>query len=196
MRGLEQIPWLYDLTASLGDAFGVGRWRDLLIQGAEGRVLEVGVGTGRNLPRYRTPHTVVGSDIELRTLLRARRRHPGTHLIVASVDALPFPNHTFDTAVSSLVFCSVPRPVHGLCEIARVLTPAGSLRMMEHVRHTRHWRARIQDWIQPGWTRFTGGCHPNRDTERSLQLAGYRIEASTRRAKGAMRLLTARPRDA
>ena len=73
-----------------------------------------------------------------------------------------------------------------------MLRPGGQLRALEHVRSLRPWRARLQDAIQPAWTRLAGGCHPNRDTERAVQAAGFAIETEGRRADGTMRRFAAR----
>ncbi len=192
MRGLEQIPWLYDGLMSLVEPFGMGRWRRRLIADTRGRVLEVGCGTGRNLPLYADGVDVVGSDLRLDLLLRARQRAPATVLVAASAEALPFRSRSFASVVSSLVFCSVPRPLVGLREIARVLESGGTLAMMEHVRHTRPFGAWSQDRLQPVWTWLSGGCHINRDTERSVVEAGFTIDPTRRRARGTLRLLWAR----
>ncbi|RMH18129.1 MAG: class I SAM-dependent methyltransferase [Acidobacteria bacterium] len=191
MRGLEQIPWLYDATMALMEPFGLGLWRRRLLATVRGRVLEVGCGTGRNLPSYRG--RPVGIDLHLDLLLRARRRAPEALLVMASVEALPFRDRSFDTVVSSLVFCSVPQPRRGLAEIARVLAPGGTLRMLEHVRLRSRLGGRLQDLIQPLWTRLTGGCHPNRDTEATVRAAGFVVDPKSRRARGTMRLFSARP---
>ncbi|MBI3634744.1 MAG: class I SAM-dependent methyltransferase [Candidatus Rokubacteria bacterium] len=192
MRGLEQIPWLYDGLCALIERTGLGEWRRRLVAGARGRALDLGCGTGRNLPLYGPGVTVVGLDPAFDSLLRARRRAPGVPLVRASAEALPFRDGVFDTVVSGLVFCSVPNPRRGLAEVRRVLRPGGALRMLEHVRATTPWRARLQDVVQPAWTRWSGGCHPNRDTERTVAAAGFTIDAATRRAKGTMRLVEAR----
>lgn len=211
MPGLEQIPWLYDALMDWTEPFGIGRWRRRLLDGARGRVLEVGCGTGRNLPLYAEAESrvrsVVAFDpclaVALRARQRAREQHPAPNpapssnpamVLVADVEHLPFRADRFDTAVSSLVFCSVPDPARGLREIARVLAPGGTLRMMEHVRHEVPWRARIQDWVQPLWTRLSGGCRVNRPTEATVEAGPFRIDQATRRARGTMRLFVARPR--
>ncbi len=191
MRGLEQIPWLYDALATVVEPFGMGRWRQRLLERARGRTLEVGCGTGRNLPHYGSDTQAVAFDLQLDLVLRARRRAPTVPLVVASVEALPFRGRTFETVVSSLVFCSVPRPKVGLREIARVLTSNGTLAMMEHVRHTQPTRAWVQDRLQPLWTWLSGGCHINRDTEATVEEAGFIIDPSGRRARGTMRLFSA-----
>jgi ubiquinone/menaquinone biosynthesis C-methylase UbiE len=162
--------------------------------GARGRTLELGCGTGRNLPLLGAAATVVGVDPARESLHRARRRAPGVALVVARAEALPFRAGAFDTVVSSLVFCSVDDPAAALAEVRRVLRPGGRLRMIEHVRATTPWRARVQDRIQPCWTRLTGGCRPNRDTEHTLGAAGFVIEPETRRANGTLRRFVAWPR--
>jgi len=193
MRGIEQIPWLYDALAALAERTEMGRWRRWVTTGAQGRTLDVGTGTGRNLPLFPAGTSVVAIDPSLDALRRARRRAPRVAVIAAGVEALPFRDGVFDTVASSLAFCSVADPARGLAEVRRVLRAAGQLRMLEHVRSIVRWRARCQDLLQPAWTRVTGGCHPNRDTERGVESAGFRIEADGRRARGSLRRFWARP---
>src|SRR5881396_3568186 len=193
MRGLEQIPWLYDPVCALYERLALDRWRRWLVAGARGLALDVGCGTGRNLPLYREGVRVIGLDPAWESLQRARQRAPRARLVRGSAEALPFRDGAFDTVVSGLVFCSVPDPARGLAEVKRVLRPGGALRMLEHVRATGGLKARVQDRWQPLWTRLSGGCHWNRETERSVEAAGFRIEAGTRRAKGDMRRFVARP---
>jgi len=193
MRGVEQIPWLYDAFMALVEARGFGRWRRWLAAGAEGRILDVGAGTGRNLPLYGKASRVVALEPDLGMLRSARGRANGAHLVVGDAQALPFSNDSFDTAVSGLVFCSVPDPLMGLGEVHRVLRRGGTLRMLEHVRSEWRWFARIQDLVQPVYTVIAGGCHPNRRTETTVQEAGFEIEPGSRRARGMMRRFVARP---
>ena len=190
MRGFEQIPWLYDAALALAERTGLGRWRRRLCWGTRGRVLDLGCGTGRNLPLL--PPGTVGIDPAQDPLRRARRRAPAARLVRARAEALPFRDGAFDTVVSGLVFCSVDDPAGGLAEVRRVLRPEGTLRMLEHVRSERPWRARFQDRVQPAWTWISGGCRPNRDTERTVEAAGFAIEPATRRARGTMRRFVAR----
>jgi ubiquinone/menaquinone biosynthesis C-methylase UbiE len=193
MRGLEQIPWLYDAMCAVCERAGLARWRRWLVDGARGLTLDVGWGTGRNLPLYRHGVGVIGLDPARASLERARRRAPHTRLVCGSAEALPFHDDTFDTVVSGLVFCSVPDARRGLIEVRRVLRPDGRLRMLEHVRSTRPWKATLQDRLEPLWVRLSGGCHPNRDTEGLVEGSGFVIEADGRRSRGDMRRFSARP---
>jgi len=192
MRGIEHIPWLYDALMSVMDVTGFRRWRRKLVGQLQTLALEVGCGTGRNLPLYPDHTQVVAIDPDLGALRRARRRAPNALLVAARAEALPFPDQSFPVAVSGLVFCSVQDPDKGLSEIRRVLQPAGQLRMIEHVRHHHPALARMQDGVQPAWTWVTGGCHPNRDTEAAVERAGFAIDPEDRVAKGVMRRFSAR----
>lgn len=196
MRGVEQIPWLYDATTALAERLGLGPWRDWLVEGARGRTLDVGCGTGRNLPGLVAAGArVVGLDVDLRVMQRARRRAPAVPLVGGSAEALPFRDRAFDTVTSGLVFCSVPDPLRGYAELRRVLAPDGELRMLEHGRSPNRFLAWLQDRIQPLWTRLSGGCRPNRVTEELAEAGGFRIVPETYRRKGDTRRFVARPAD-
>src|SRR4051812_19817687 len=190
MRGLEQIPWIYDAMCALAEATGLRRWREWLARGARGRTLDLGCGTGRNLPLFPAQARIVGIDFTRDSLHRARIREPRALLVRGSAEALPFRDGTFNTVVSGLVLCSVARPGVVVAEVRRVLRDDGELRMLEHVRSSRRWKARLQDLFQPAWTALSGGCHPNRDTEATVLRAGFAV--SERRARNEMRRLALR----
>ena len=192
MRGIEQIPVVYDAMMAVFEALGLRRWRLWLVTGARGRTLDVGCGTGRNLPYYGSSARAVGLDPSEDVLRRARRRSPDTPLVRGSVEALPFKDGAFDTVVSGLVFCSVADPRRGLSEVRRVLRSDGTFRLLEHVRSTSPFGARVQDFIQPAWTKINGGCHPNRDTEANVAAAGFEVIPGERRAKKNMRRFAVR----
>jgi len=193
VRGVEQVPLVYDAGLALLEATGLGRWRRWLVEGAAGRVLDLGCGTGRNLPLYAEGVRAVGLDPCLETLRAARRRAPRASLVLGVAERLPFRAGSFETAVSGLVLCSVEDPPRALAEVRRVLAPGGSFRLLEHVRASAAWHARLQDLVQPLWTRVTGGCRPNRDTEGAVAAASFRVVEGSRRASGTMRRLVARP---
>ena len=195
MRGIEQIPWLYDAGMALIETTGLRRWRAWLTGGVPGgRVLDIGCGTGRNLPLFGRGVRAIGLDPCHQSLQKARRRAPGVPLLRARAEALPFRNGVFDTVVSGLVFCSVVDVARGLDEVRRVLKSGGVLRMLEHVRSTRPLAAWLQDRTQPAWTWFTGGCHPNRDTEAAVAAAGFVVDPLSYRARDDMRRFEARCR--
>lgn len=191
MRGLEQIPWLYDASMRLFP--GIHRWRLDIARRAEGHILEIGCGTGLMLPLYGAGTTVTAIEPNDPALHRARDRGPTVRLLNASAEALPFTAGVFDCVVSSLVFCSIPDPTRALEEIRRVLRPGGRLHMLEHVQAQGALGAAFFDRVQPVWTSVTGGCHPNRDTEALVQAAGFTIIETDRRSRGLMRLFTAVP---
>jgi ubiquinone/menaquinone biosynthesis C-methylase UbiE len=195
VRGAEQIPWLYDLAMAVLERMGLGPWRRWLAQGARGLTLDLGSGTGRNLPLFPPDARAVGVDPCSASLARARRRSSGALLVVARAEELPFRDGSFETVVSGLVLCSVTDPARAVAEMRRVLAPGGSVRALEHVRSPVPWKARLQDWTQPAWSALSGGCHPNRETERTLEEGGLAIDGATRRERDTMRRFEARPPD-
>ena len=176
MRGIEHVPWLYDLFMEVAERFGLGGWRQHLVGQARGRILDLGCGTGRNLRLFDPASQVIGLELDLGLLAAARRRAPDRSLVVGRAEDLPFRSASFDTVVSSLVFCSVADPMRGLEETARILDPHGQLRMLEHVRSNYRILGWFQDSIQPAWTWLAGGCHLNRRTEATVEEAGFVIE--------------------
>jgi SAM-dependent methyltransferase len=143
--------------------------RRKLLAVAEGRVLEVGAGTGFNLPHY--PEGV--ADLTLTDgldgmLRRAGRRAEGLGREVVStqapVESLPFEDGSFDTVVASLLLCSVDDQDRALAEIRRVLKPGGQYLFLEHVRSNDPKITRRQDRMEGLWGVIAFGCHPNRET--------------------------------
>jgi ubiquinone/menaquinone biosynthesis C-methylase UbiE len=160
----------------------MGPLRQEVIAQAQGVVLEIGAGTGLNLAIY-NPEQVerveaVEPDSAMIRYARERlktARVPIT-LTQAPVEALPFADETFDSAVATLVFCSVTDPMRGLGEIRRVLKPGGILLLIEHVRAQGAFAQQLQNIITPVTKRVAGNCHWNRDTERSVINADFEIE--------------------
>jgi ubiquinone/menaquinone biosynthesis C-methylase UbiE len=194
LAGLEQVPWIYDLGLALAERGSFGRWRRWLPGGAAGRTLDLGTGTGRNLPWLPDGVPAFGCEPAARSLAAARRRAPGVPLVRARAEALPFRDGAFDTVLLGMVLCSVEDPPAALAEIRRVLAPGGTLRAMEHVRAESPWWGGLQDLVQPAWTAVTGGCHPNRRTERTLQEAGFHPVEGGRHASSNWRRLVLKPR--
>ena len=174
MRGIDQIPWMYDAGMALLERAGLGRWRTWLARGATGRTLDLGAGTGRNLPLYRPGARPVALEPVPQSAARARSRAPGVPVVIGRAEALPFKDGAFDTAVCGLVLCSVADPDRALAEAQRQHRPGGAHSRLDHVS-ARGLRGALQDLVQPAWTALSGGCHPNRDTEAAVQRAGFRV---------------------
>jgi ubiquinone/menaquinone biosynthesis C-methylase UbiE len=142
-------------------------------------VLEVGVGTGKNIPYYPPGAHVTGVDLSERMLARARRRaerrEPPVTLIQMDVQALDFPDDAFESGIATFVLCSVPDPVMGLREMARVIKPGGRIVLLEHVRSENPLLGRLMDWLDPLVVRLMGP-HINRRTVENVRRAGLTIE--------------------
>jgi ubiquinone/menaquinone biosynthesis C-methylase UbiE len=165
----------YDLAFARGEHAGMADHRRALLAAASGRVLEIGAGTGLNLPHYPDGIELVLTEPEAPMARRLERR--GGTVIPASAEALPFEDASFDTAVSTLVLCTVPDPERAVAELARVLKPGGRLLFIEHVRGEGRL-ARWQDRLERPWRRIGNGCHANRDT---LALLRGRFDVQARR---------------
>ncbi len=166
------------------EALGGRRARQRPLGRARGRVLELGVGTGLSLPSYPPNVDLTGIDIAPRMLARARRRADSLGLTaaleVADIEALPYPDGSFDTVTAACVFCSVDDPVRGLREAARVVRPAGQVLLYEHVRPHNPVLGKLTDLVSP-LTHRLFGPELNRPTERNVEAAGLHIAEVRRR---------------
>src|SRR5262249_35299612 len=146
---------------------------------ARGKVLEIGSGTGVNFPYYTAAEHVIAVDpnpcMVAQSVPRATQAAVPIAVLLARAEALPFPDHTFDTVVITLVFCTIPDPRHALCELQRISTPGGTALFFEHVRVHRPLAGRLQDWLTPVWKHVAGGCHLNRDTLALITQAGFTV---------------------
>jgi ubiquinone/menaquinone biosynthesis C-methylase UbiE len=168
---------IYDRIARGSERAGLSDERAGLLAQAVGETIEIGAGTGLNLPHF--PPTVtrlclVEPDPDMRK--RLHRRAVGrddVQIVDAQAEALPFPDASFDTAVVTFALCSVADPDTALAEIARVLRPGGRLLFLEHVRDTDPAIARKQD--HPMFLYSWIGCHPNRDTLTTISQAPFKV---------------------
>ncbi len=161
----------------------VGERRDELLAGLSGRVLEIGAGNGMNFAHYPdTVGEVVAFEPEPYLRAKAEAAAAAARVQVRVDDAaaypLPVADHSVDSAVASLVLCTVPDPARALAELRRAVKPGGTLRFMEHVRSDRQRKARLQDRLDSSgiWPWFAGGCHCSRDTVASIEAAGFEVE--------------------
>ena len=169
---------LYDQKSASAERRWMGERRRRLLAGARGAVLEIG-GTGANLAHYRNVDrvTIAEPDRFMRNRIgpKLEEARVPVEVSAAGAEALPYPDGSFDTVVSTLVLCTVPDQEAALDEVRRVLRPGGRLLFIEHVRAAGS-AARWQDRLEPLWRRLLGGCHPNRDTVAAIEEAGFEIE--------------------
>jgi ubiquinone/menaquinone biosynthesis C-methylase UbiE len=171
---------LYDRMNAAAERRWMGKRRANLLADAHGVVLEIGGGTGANLSFYQDIERLVITEPDpfMRKKLRPKLAQARIPVEISDADAqwLPFADESFDTVVSTLVFCTIPDPQAALMEIRRVLRPArGRLLLLEHVRGEGRV-ARWQDRVQPLWSCLLAGCHPNRATVSTVEATGFRVE--------------------
>ncbi len=173
----------YDFLSGSAERSVYREFREFAAGQASGRILEIGAGTGANLPYY-----PAGADLTLSDpnpfMLERLERKASEQGISARTDhhageELPYVDGSFDTVVGTLVMCSVDDPGRSIAEIARVLKSGGEFRFMEHVRGEGLIRERFQDLMTPLWRAFGDGCHPNRSTVSTIRQSGLEI-AETR----------------
>jgi SAM-dependent methyltransferase len=169
---------LYDRAFERTEKAGLARMRSELLAGAGGRVVELGAGTGLNLELYPeavTDLVLVEPDPHMAKRLRARvgESQRRAEIAAAPAEGLPFADASFDTAVSTLVLCTVPDPAAALAELTRVLKPGGRLLFIEHLRSSDRGLARWQDRLEGPWRFLGDGCHCNRDTLATLSACGF-----------------------
>jgi len=171
------LPRLIDLAMRNKEAT---RYRQKIVPSAAGEVLELGAGSGLNLPFYgsrvRRLHALDPSEALLRM---ASRKHPGAHfpveLVSGSAEQIPLADRSVDTVVTTWTLCSIPDAAKALGEARRVLRPGGSLLFVEHGHAPDERVARWQRRIEPVWKPLAGGCHLTRPIDRLIREAGFAI---------------------
>jgi ubiquinone/menaquinone biosynthesis C-methylase UbiE len=189
-RGYDgDMSWLmaavYDRFCSAMEEACLTEWRQHLLGSLRGAVLEVGAGTGVNVPLY--PDSLerlvlTEPDPHMRRQLERKHGHllgGRIEFVDAVAESLPADDGSFDVVVSTLVLCSVPEPARSLREIHRVLRPGGRFMFLEHVAADPHHepaRRRWQHRLEPLWKRVAGNCHLTRETEAHIRDAGFELE--------------------
>ena len=156
-------------------------YRRRVIAAAEGRVMEIGIGSGLNLPFYGPQvREIVGVEPARQLVAMARlvaQRMPiPVSFIEESAEAISLEDNTVDTVITTWTLCSVSRPDRALAEVRRVLKPSGRLLFVEHGLAPDVAVRKWQNWLTPAWTRVSGGCHLNRPIRNMVEAAGFRFD--------------------
>ena len=175
----NRLAKFYDLHSKIAERIWFKRWRKRFIPPLKGRILEVGIGTGKNLDFYGKGAKVIGIDFSEKMLQIAKEKLVKSgkkNILLKQMDAenLKFKDNSFDYVVTTCVFCSVPDPIKGLKEIRRVLKPTGRLIMIEHVLSKNPIIALIEHINNP-LTKFFMGVNINRNTRQNIIQAGMKI---------------------
>jgi SAM-dependent methyltransferase len=171
---------VYGALAALSEVGGGARARRELLQGLRGSVVEVGCGSGLNFRHYPlqvAQVTALEPEPQLRRLAHraARRAAVPVEVLDGVAERIPLPDGSQDAVVSALVLCSVEDLAGSLFEVRRVLRQGGEFRFLEHVRG-HGAGGRLEDLLDPLWTRVAGGCHLNRQSDLAVERVGLRLE--------------------
>jgi ubiquinone/menaquinone biosynthesis C-methylase UbiE len=194
----QRIAPFYDLLDLPFEYFRYRRIRPLLFREMKGRILDAGVGTGRNFGFYPRGAKIVGIDISPAMLARAQRRRASFDIDVQlrqmDVTKLDFPDGSFDAAVATFLFCTLPEglQVSALKELGRVVKPSGVIRLLEYTRPSGVVRRAITRIWEP-WVSLAYGASFDRRTEEHVPEAGLQLIESQFVADELIKLITARP---
>lgn len=195
-RKYDRFARWFDLVEGVPDLLGVRKFRERILPRVSGKVLEVAVGTGKNLRCYFEGCRIIAVDVSREMLSVGRRRAEKLSMNVSfsltDAEALPFPDKTFDTVVSSLTVCTFPNPVAALKEMGRVCRTNGRILLLEHGRSNREWLGRWQDRHADQFAKPLG-CHWNREPLELVREAGLNVITARRNFFGVFHEIEAAP---
>lgn len=174
----------YDFFMAPLEKYALGKIRKELISQAQGRVLEIGIGSGANYPHYdfNKITNIIGTDIKSFSTLNNKKLNK-IEYIECSAQNLPFDNNSFDTVITTLVMCSVSDVEIALAEIKRVIKPTGKYLFIEHIR-PHNYLGSILNIFNVLWKRNPFGCQINKKTDILIDKAGFRVVSAKRKALG------------
>lgn len=187
-RFYDRLQWPLEL-------FRINRLREEAVSRTSGKVLEVGIGTGKNLPYYPLETDLTGIDFSSGMLNIAREKTDliglqRCQLIEMDIEHMSFPDEMFDSAVSTFVFCTVPHPDQGLRELYRVLKPGGKAIFLEHMKSNSQWLNGVL-WVMERFATPLLGTSMLRETQKSITNAGFTILSSENKIFDILRLIVA-----
>ena len=193
----NRIAFIYDLIEAPLEFFRLASWRDKLHSRIVGnRALEIGVGTGKNLPYYPSDVKISAIDFSHKMLSRARKKalqnNQKVEFLEMDVQQLAFPDDYFDTVFATFVFCSVPDPVLGLKELRRICKPEGKLILLEHMRPGNPVLGFLFDIVNPLVVRMMG-ANINRMTIDNIRSAGWQIKIEQKLSSDIVKWIEATP---
>lgn len=205
-RRYHRIAPIYDAVGAIAErryqSWRIRFWEEVERRLSPGsRLLEVGVGTGKNIPYWPSEVKITALDLApgmlQRAVKRAQQMNIHTEIELGDIQALNFPNDAFEMAAATFVFCSVPNPILGLQELRRTVRPGGYIVLMEHVRSSQPTLGKLMDLINPIVVAVTG-VNINRDTIENISRAGLELEkVEDLGGSGIFKFILARvPRDA
>ncbi|MHB0857226.1 MAG: class I SAM-dependent methyltransferase [Anaerolineae bacterium] len=194
MEVLNGVASRYDLGMWPLEGLVLRDLRHSLLSHLSGRVLELGVGTGTNVPHYASQANVVAVDLSAGMLPIARQRPGGSRMVFVQADAIALPvlSQSMDYVTGSLIFCSMEEPERVLDEAQRVLRPGGWLVLLEHVRGLDPFTRTLTDLLAPAWHRVTRSCHLDRETAAMVARSGLRVIATSSHFFGLVQVILAR----
>jgi len=180
-RRYNRIAAFYDQMEWLIEENIFSEWRkQLWSQVKAGNVLEIGVGTGKNIPYYPAGADLTAIDLSegmmAKAVAKAGRTNSQVDFQLMDVESLTFPADSFDAVVATFVFCSVPDPIEGLKELGRVVKPGGDIWLLDHVRVNKPIIGPLMDIFNPLVVRMMG-ANINRRTEQNIRQAGLEIHS-------------------
>lgn len=192
----NRIAPIYELIDLPLELFFFRKWRKEALSSLSGKVLEIGVGSGRNLKYYPAGCSLTGIDSSEGMLKKARekaREMKNVNLLLMDAEHLEFPDNSFDYVVSTFVLCTIPDPVKALKEMRRALKPSGELIALEHMHSSNPVIDFFEHLIDP-FLFFLLGDHATRHTARNIQDAGFTVlEAKKLAFKDVFRKIRAKP---
>jgi demethylmenaquinone methyltransferase/2-methoxy-6-polyprenyl-1,4-benzoquinol methylase len=192
----NRVSYVFDTMEIPMEYMWFSKWRKDILSGLSGRVLDLGIGTGKNIPYYPDECEVVGVDISDMMLSHAKEKAAHKNnisLFQMDAEKLAFKDDSFDCVITTFVLCSIPDPIAALKEMKRVCKPDGVVVNLEHMKSENRIIAFIEDLFNPLTVAITG-VNINRETVENAKKAGLNvINVENKALKDVFRLIKSKP---